>query len=102
MHAITHALAITGSMTWEITWALILGFALAAIVQAVVPKEVIVRRLGDDRISGRERGRDLGAEQRERKVVRRHGCTDADRSADPLAVGTTQRRRQAIHDCSSA
>ncbi|HTZ23710.1 MAG TPA: permease, partial [Streptosporangiaceae bacterium] len=49
MHAITHALAITGSMTWEITWALILGFTLAAIVQAVVPKAVIVRRLGDDR-----------------------------------------------------
>ena len=49
MHAITHALAITASMTWEITWALILGFTLAAIVQAVVPKAVIVRRLGDDR-----------------------------------------------------
>jgi uncharacterized protein len=49
MHAITHALAITGSMTWEITWALILGFALSAVVQAVVRKSTVVRVLGDDR-----------------------------------------------------
>ncbi|GAA1219357.1 permease [Kitasatospora nipponensis] len=49
MHAILHALSITGSMTWEITWALILGFALSAIVQAVVRRSTIVRLLGDDR-----------------------------------------------------
>jgi hypothetical protein len=49
MHAIVHALAITGSMTWEITWALILGFALSAVVQAVVRKSTVVRVLGDDR-----------------------------------------------------
>ncbi len=49
MHAIGHALSITGSMTWEITWALILGFGLSAIVQAVVRRETIVRLLGDDR-----------------------------------------------------
>ena len=49
MHAITHALALTGSMTWEILWALILGFALSAVVQAVVRKSTIVRLLGDDR-----------------------------------------------------
>jgi uncharacterized membrane protein YraQ (UPF0718 family) len=49
MHAIVHALAITGSMTWEITWALILGFALSAVVQAVVRKSTVVRLLGDDR-----------------------------------------------------
>jgi uncharacterized protein len=48
-HAIWHALAITGSMTWEITWALILGFGLSAVVQAVVRKSVIERLLGDDR-----------------------------------------------------
>src|SRR5260370_11741970 len=36
-------------MTWEIAWALILGFALSAIVQAVVRKSTIVRLLGDDR-----------------------------------------------------
>ncbi len=49
MHAIGHALALTGSMTWEILWALILGFALSAVVQAVVRKSTVVRLLGDDR-----------------------------------------------------
>ena len=49
MHAITHALSITGSMTWQITWALILGFGLSAIVQAVVHRDTITRLLGDDR-----------------------------------------------------
>jgi uncharacterized membrane protein YraQ (UPF0718 family) len=49
MHAIWHALSITGSMTWEITWALILGFALSAVVQAVVRRSTIIRLLGDDR-----------------------------------------------------
>jgi uncharacterized protein len=49
MHAIAHALAITGSMTWEIAWALILGFALSAVVQAVVRRSAVVRLLGDDR-----------------------------------------------------
>jgi uncharacterized membrane protein YraQ (UPF0718 family) len=49
MHAIVHALTITGSMTWEITWALILGFALSAVVQAVTRKSTVVRVLGDDR-----------------------------------------------------
>jgi hypothetical protein len=49
MNAIVHALAIAGSMTWEILWALILGFALSAVVQAVVRRSTIVRLLGDDR-----------------------------------------------------
>src|SRR5271168_1257217 len=49
LHAIGHALAISGSMTWEILWALILGFGLSAIVQAVVRRGTIVRLLGDDR-----------------------------------------------------
>lgn len=49
MHAVLHALSITGSMTWEITWALILGFALSAVVQAVVRKSAVVLLLGDDR-----------------------------------------------------
>ncbi|MFI0714625.1 permease [Streptomyces inhibens] len=49
MSAITHALSLAGSMTWEITWALILGFALSAIVQAVVRKSTVVGLLGDDR-----------------------------------------------------
>jgi uncharacterized protein len=49
VNAIVHALALAGFMTWEILWALILGFALSAVVQAVVPKSTIVRLLGDDR-----------------------------------------------------
>src|SRR5262245_46666718 len=43
-----HALAIAASMTWEILWALILGFALSAVVQAVVRRETVLRLLGDD------------------------------------------------------
>jgi uncharacterized protein len=49
MEAIWRALALAGSMTWEILWALILGFALSAVVQAVVRKATIVRLMGDDR-----------------------------------------------------
>jgi uncharacterized membrane protein YraQ (UPF0718 family) len=47
--AIGHALRIAGSMTWEVLWALILGFALSAVVQAVVRRATVVRLLGDDR-----------------------------------------------------
>ena len=47
--AVGHALALTGSMTWEILWALILGFALSAVVQAVVRRSTIVALMGDDR-----------------------------------------------------
>jgi uncharacterized protein len=49
MHALIHALSITGSMTWEITWALILGFALSAVIEAVVRRSTIERLLGDAR-----------------------------------------------------
>jgi uncharacterized membrane protein YraQ (UPF0718 family) len=48
LDAIGHALAVAGSMTWQIMWSLILGFALSAIVEAVVRREAITRRLGDD------------------------------------------------------
>ena len=47
--ALGHALTTSGSMTWQILWALILGFALSAVVQAVVRRSTIIRRLGDDR-----------------------------------------------------
>jgi uncharacterized protein len=49
MHAILHALSITGSMTWQVTWALILGFALSAVIQAVARRSTVVRLLGDAR-----------------------------------------------------
>jgi uncharacterized protein len=49
IQAIEHALAVAGSMTWQITWALILGFALSAVIEALVPKAAIARLLGDGR-----------------------------------------------------
>jgi uncharacterized membrane protein YraQ (UPF0718 family) len=49
LHALGHALALAGSMTWEVLWALILGFALSAVVQAIVRRQTIERLLGDDR-----------------------------------------------------
>jgi uncharacterized protein len=49
LDAIGHALALAGSMTWQITWSLILGFTLAAVVQALVRRQTVVRLLGDDR-----------------------------------------------------
>jgi uncharacterized protein len=49
MDAIGRALGLAGAMTWEILWALILGFALSAVVQAVVRRATIVRLLGDNR-----------------------------------------------------
>ena len=49
MEPILHALAVAGSMAWQITWALILGFALSAIIQALVSKASVARLLGNDR-----------------------------------------------------
>ena len=61
LHALDHALAISGSMTWEILWALILGFVLSAVVQAVVRRSTVVRLLGDDRPVTLARATALGA-----------------------------------------
>lgn len=44
---ITDALSFAIGMGWEILWALILGFALSAVVQAVVAKEQMRRLLPD-------------------------------------------------------
>jgi len=49
LDAIGHALSVAGTMTWEITWSLILGFALSAVIQALVRRDTITRLLGDDR-----------------------------------------------------
>src|SRR6516225_2386014 len=49
LDALGHALTISAGMTWAILWALILGFALSAIVQAVIRRSTIIKRLGDDR-----------------------------------------------------
>ncbi|HUI04668.1 MAG TPA: permease [Acidimicrobiales bacterium] len=48
LRAVGHALETTGSMTWEILWALVFGFALSALLQAVVRRSTIERHLGDD------------------------------------------------------
>jgi uncharacterized protein len=61
LDAVGHALAVAGSMTWEITWSLILGFTLSAIVQALVRREAITRRLGNDRPSTLALAAGLGA-----------------------------------------
>ena len=45
---IAEALDFAFAMTWEILWALVLGFALSAVVQAVVSKGEIGRLLPDD------------------------------------------------------
>jgi uncharacterized membrane protein YraQ (UPF0718 family) len=47
VHAVGHALAVAGGMTWQILWSLIFGFALSAIVQALVRKGTIERLLGN-------------------------------------------------------
>jgi uncharacterized protein len=45
---IGHALWMAFAMFWEILWALVLGFAISAVIQAVVSKEQMARLLGDD------------------------------------------------------
>src|SRR5438105_13846996 len=46
--AILHALSMAFAMGWEILWPLILGFALSAVVQAVVSHQEMSRLLPDD------------------------------------------------------
>src|SRR2546422_8065440 len=48
MDAILSASGVAFAMFWEILWALILGFALSAVVQAVVSKRQMTRLLPDD------------------------------------------------------
>ena len=49
MESILRALSMAFSMGWEILWPLILGFALSAVVQAVVSHREMARLLPDDR-----------------------------------------------------
>ena len=46
--AIGDAVVSAGLMAWQITWSLILGFALSAVVQAVVRRDAVSRTLGGD------------------------------------------------------
>jgi uncharacterized membrane protein YraQ (UPF0718 family) len=47
-HELWQAASFALGMTWEVLWALILGFALSAVVQAVVSKSELRRLLPDD------------------------------------------------------
>jgi uncharacterized protein len=59
--AIGHAMAVAGTMTWQITWSLILGFTLSSVIQALVRRETITRRLGGDNPSTLALATGLGA-----------------------------------------
>ncbi|GAA0401237.1 permease [Microbispora corallina] len=48
MDQVGKALTIAATMGWTILWALILGFALSAVVQAVVRRQAVTAVLGDD------------------------------------------------------
>src|SRR6266498_3847468 len=60
-HALLHALQVAGSMTWQVTWSLILGFTLAAIIEALVRKSTIASLLPDDRPRSLATAAGLGA-----------------------------------------
>src|SRR6266852_1099375 len=49
MNAILRALGMAFAMGWQILWPLVLGFALSAVVQAVVSHREMARLLPDDR-----------------------------------------------------
>jgi len=50
-----------GTMTWQITWSLILGFTLAAVIEALVRKSTIAALLPDDRPRSLAKATGLGA-----------------------------------------
>jgi uncharacterized membrane protein YraQ (UPF0718 family) len=58
---ILHALRVAGTMTWQVTWSLILGFTLAAVIEALVRKSTIARLLPDDRPRSLATATGLGA-----------------------------------------
>jgi len=61
LDAFAHALAMSFAMGWEILWPLILGFALSAVVQAVVSRGEMSRLLPDDRLPSVATALGLGA-----------------------------------------
>ncbi len=61
LHEIGEALAAAGTMAWRIAWSLILGFALSAVVQAVVRREAVVNALGGSGPGSTARATGLGA-----------------------------------------
>jgi uncharacterized protein len=61
LDAVGHALSVAGTMAWEITWSLILGFALSAVIQALVRRDTITRLLGNDKPRALATAAGLGA-----------------------------------------
>src|SRR5258708_515123 len=61
MESILRALSMAFAMGWEILWPLILGFALSAIVQAVVSRRQMSQLLPDDRPAAIVKALALGA-----------------------------------------
>src|SRR5712692_9973917 len=48
LQSLSAALLAAFNMFWEVLWPLVLGFALSAVVQAVVPRRQLARLLGGD------------------------------------------------------
>ena len=61
VESILGALGMAFAMGWEILWPLILGFALSAVVQAVVSHREMARLLPDDRPRSIAKALALGA-----------------------------------------
>src|SRR5258708_31584453 len=61
MNAVLKALGMAFAMGWQILWPLILGFALCAVVQAVVSHREMARLLPDDRAKSIATALALGA-----------------------------------------
>lgn len=61
VRAVLHALTVSGGMAWQITWSLVLGFALSAVIEALVDRSTIVRLLPDDRPRSLARAAVFGA-----------------------------------------
>jgi len=59
--ALGHALYMAAAMGWEILWGLLLGFALSAMVDVLVPKSRMQALLPDDRAGSITRATLLGA-----------------------------------------
>src|ERR1700720_934489 len=93
MASILRALSMAFAMGWEILWPLILGFALSAVVQAVVSHREMARLLPDDRPRSIATALALGgassscAFPQGRQFPRRHGVRD----------GVHQSRRRTKH-----
>jgi uncharacterized protein len=61
LEVLWHGLKDSFLMAWEVWWALVLGFAISAVVQALVPRERIERALAGSGVAAVARATGLGA-----------------------------------------